>query len=256
MYPRLIALLLTLTLGACAGTPDDELDSLEADKTAAALYLEAKAALDAGDYETAIERLESLEGRFPFGRYAQQAQLDIAYAYYKYEEPESAVAAADRFIKLYPRHGRVDYAYYLRGVIKFSQVQGYFDNVANLDPAQRDPEAARQAFHYFSELVNRFPDSPYTEDAMERMVYLRNSLARSEIHAAEFYMKRGAYVAVANRARYVVERFSTTPSVEPALRLMIQAYEKLGLDDLAADARRVLAHNFSDTNEKNDQQNN
>lgn len=242
----LIPLLVILFLTGCASTPDDELDDVDADKTAAMLYTEAKDSLRAGDYETAITRLESLEARFPFGRYAQQAQLDIAYAYYKYDEPDSAVAAVDRFIKLYPRHQHVDYAYYLRGLVKFNQGRGAFDDLPGQDPAKRDPGAAKQAFQFFDELVTRFPNSIYAEDAVKRMRYLRNSLARYEIYVGEYYFKRGAFLAAANRGKYVLEYFQTTPSTPDALALMVKSYEKLQLPQLAADAKRVLDRNFPD----------
>ena len=235
--------LLLILLSACASTPEED-DFLEADKTAGALYEEAKAALSQEDYETAIQKLESLEARFPFGKYAQQAQLDMAYAYFKFEEPESAVASANRFIKLYPRHPHVDYAYYLKGLVKFEQGQSVFDVLQSQDPAKRDPEAARRSFQYFNELVSRFPASKYSIDAVERMKYLKNNLARHELHAAQHYMERNAYVAVVNRAKYIVENFQTTPVMPEALLLMADAYDKLRMHDLATDARRVYSLNY------------
>lgn len=238
-----------LALGGCASSGDKGLSREEEDKNAASLYLEAKQALDAGDYETSIQRLESLEARFPFGRYAQQAQLDIAYAYYRFDEPDSAIAAADRFIKLYPRHPKVDYAYYMKGVIKFNLTRSWFDRFPGQDPAKRDTDSARRSFQYFAELVQRFPNSAYAEDAVERMAYLRNNLARSEIFAAKHYMDRGAYVAALNRAKYVLERFQRTPSCADALVVSIQAYRKLNLNDLAEDTLRILELNFPNREE-------
>jgi outer membrane protein assembly factor BamD len=206
-------------------------------------YLEASSALKAGDYEQAIEYYEGLEARYPFGRYAMQAQLDIAYAYYLYDEPDSAIAAADRFIRLHPRSAYVDYAYYLKGIVNFKRSLGFFDRFLPTDPSQRDPGSALSSFKDFSELVRRFPDSKYAEDAQKRLIYLRNNLARYEIHVAGYYMDRKAYLAAANRGVYVVEKFERTPAVKPALEVMIEAYTKLGLDDLASDAQRVLALN-------------
>ncbi len=235
-----------LILPGCATTAEEEIE--QANKTAATLYNEAKSALNQEDYETAIQKLESLEARFPFGKYAQQAQLDIAYAYYKYEEPESAVAAADRFIRLYPRHPKVDYAYYLKGLVKFNQGHSVFDKISGTDPAKRDPDSARKSFLYFSQLVSRFPDSKYTPDAIERMKYLRNALARHELYAAQYYVKMGAYVAAANRAKYILQHFYMTPSTQDALQIMIDAYTQLGLPQLAADAQRVYDLNFPATN--------
>lgn len=244
-----LTLLFTLQIVACATT--DEQSFEDADKTGAALYEEAKSALSQEDYETAIQKLESLEARFPFGKYAQQAQLDMAFAYYKFEEPESAIASANRFIKLYPRHPHADYAYYLKGLVKFDQGQSMFDDITSQDPAQRDPEAATRSFQYFSELVKRYPNSKYAQDAIERMKYLRNSLARHELYAAQHYMNRRAYLAAANRAKFIIENFQTTPSTEDALLLMVDAYKKLRLDDLAADAQRVYDLNF-EKKESND----
>ena len=240
---NLILIISFLSLAACA-TTDDDTKRDDATKTAAALYYEAKAALESEDYETAIKRLESLEARFPFGKYAQQAQLDMAYAYYKYDEPESAVAAADRFIRLYPRHPKVDYAYYLKGLVKFSQGHSAFDKISHTDPAKRDPESARKAFLFFSQLVKRFPNSKYTPDALERLKYLRNNLARHELYAAEYYMKLGANVAAANRAKYILVNFEKTPYTKEALKIMVKAYKNLRLTQLASDAQRVYDLNF------------
>lgn len=226
-------------LTGCASTAENEFE-----QSARSLYQEAKASLDAGDYETAIQRLETLEARFPFGRFAQQAQLDMAYAYFKYNEAESAVATAERFIKLYPRHPNVDYAFYLKGLIMFTKGQGAFDFLDSQDPAKRDPESAKNAFRYFAELVERYPNSKYTRDAIERMRYLRNSLSRHEIYAARFYLKRKAWLAAATRAKYVIETFPNTPAVPEALSIMTRAYTKLGLNDLAADSLRVFKASY------------
>lgn len=210
------------------------------------LYEEAKQNLQNGNYDTAIDYYEKLESRYPFGILAQQAQLDIAYAYYKYDEPASAIAAADRFIKLNPRHPSVDYAYYLKGLVHFYQGKGFLDRFIPRDMSRRDQGAARQSFDAFSELVRRFPQSKYAEDAAQRMVYLRNTLAAHEIYVARYYMRRGAYVAAASRARYVVENYQRTPSVPEALVVMAEAYTIMGLDDLASDSIRVLRMNYPD----------
>lgn len=234
-----IAILLALG-GGCA-TQDKALGELS---SAARLYAEGRKALDEGYYEIAIEKFEQLETRYPFGEYAQQAQLDMAYAYYKSDNPASAVAAADRFIKTYPRHPHVDYAYYLRGLANFAVGGDFFDRLLKEDPAKRDPRPAREAFRYFAELVTRFPDSPYAADARARMLYLRNFLARHELHVARFYMRRGAYVAALNRGRTVLETYYQTPAVPEALALMSEAYDALGLAQLAAETRRVLELNY------------
>jgi outer membrane protein assembly factor BamD len=172
-----------------------------------------------------------------------QGQLDVAYAHYKAEEPEEAIAAADRFIKLYPQNPYVDYAYYLKGIVNYNRSVGFIDRFIPTDQSQRDPGSALDAFEDFAELVRRFPDSKYAEDARQRMLYLRSNLARNEVNVAEYYMRRGAYLAAANRAQYVIERFQRTAAVEDALEVMIEAYERLGKEQLAADARRVLELN-------------
>lgn len=236
-----VVMLATALFSGCAmfNKSEDNQDAWPASR----FYEEGQQAMSIGDYKRAVEYFENLVARHPFGVYAQQAQLDIAYAYYKFEEPESSIAAADQFIKLYPRHERVDYAYYIKGLARFPK-EDYFEQKFSLDPAQRDPRAVQESFQYFSELVQRFPASPYTADAAQRMIYLRNTLARGELYTAEFYMKKAAYVAAAGRAKYIIEHYDQTPSVPDALVLMAEAYDKLGVNDLAADARRVLALNF------------
>lgn len=208
------------------------------------LYDEAREALDTGNYQSAIEYYEKLDSRYPFGPYAQQGHMEIVYAYYKGDEPASAIAAADRFIKLHPRHPHVDYVYYIKGLTNFNQGRGVLQGILPTDDSQRDPGAARQAFQDFSELVQRFPDSEYAEDAAKRMLYLRNNLAKYELHVARYYMRRKAYIAAANRAKYVIENYQRTPSVPDALVLMANAYREMGLYDLAQDAVRVLEHNY------------
>lgn len=235
--------LLSLLIASCAMFSDD--DGKSEDWQAQRFYEEGKAALKTGDYQTAIKHFEDLESRFPFGPYAQQAQLELAYAYYKYEEPESAIAAADRFIKLYPRHEAVDYAYYLKGLARFPK-PGALDKWFNIDGAERDPGSSEQAFQFLSELVERFPQSKYAPDSLQRMVFLRNYLARYELATARYYFKRGAYIAAANRAKHLLERYPQAEAVPSALEIMANAYDRLNMKDLAADARRVLDLNRSD----------
>jgi len=237
----LVFVLLALSLSACSlfKSPGDNPEKWSAEK----YYEEANRALKSGDYKLAVERFEGLISHHPFGAYAQQAQLNIAYAYYKYDEADSAIAAADQFIKLYPRHPRVDYAYYIKGLARFPKPE-FLEEKFSLDLAQRDPRTLRESFQSFSELTQRFPNSPYAADAVQRMIYLRNALARGEMYAAEFYMQKGAYAAAANRAKYVVEHYDRTPSIPDALALMAEAYDRLGMPKLAQDARRILELNF------------
>jgi outer membrane protein assembly factor BamD len=236
-----LVVFLSLLIGSCGWFKDKE--DVTKNWNASKLYSEAAQELDDGNYKTAAEYYEKLESRYPFGRYAMQAQLDVAYAYYKAEEPEQALAAADRFIKLYPQNPYVDYAYYLKGIINYNRSVDFLDRYIPTDTSQRDPGSALDSFQDFGELVRRFPDSKYTPDAYQRMIHLRNNLAKNELHVARYYMKRGAYVAAANRASYVIEKYQRTSAVEDALEILIDAYKRLGEDTLAADAQRVLELN-------------
>jgi len=211
------------------------------------LYTTGKEALTEGNYPDAIRYYEILQARYPFGRYAQQAALETAYAYYQYDEPDDAISTLDRFIRTYPRHPFVDYAYYLKGLVNFYRTTSFLDRIIPSDPTRTDSAAARQAFQDFDELVRRFPESRYAEDARQRMIYLHNNLAAFEVNVADYYMRRGAFVAAAGRARYVVETFGRAPAVEDALAIMAEAYIELGLVDLAQDATRVLATNVPDS---------
>lgn len=238
----LSALLLVVVFSGCSLLPE-QIDPTK-NWSASKLYSEAKAALDQGDYETAIKYYESLEARYPFGRYAQQAALEAAYAYYKYDEPDSAIATVERFINTYPQHPHMDYAYYLKGLINFNRNSGLVERYLPHDPTQRDSAAARQSFNDFAELVKRFPNSKYAEDARQRMIYLRNNLAQYEVNVAKHYMRRDAYVAAVNRAKYVIEHYQQTPAVADALAILAEAYTKMGIQDLAADSLRVLELNY------------
>lgn len=236
----ILSLLLLLT--ACASIGKDETH----DWTVERFYEEAKDALENSEYERAIEMYTKLESRYPYGRFAQQAQLETIYAYYKSNEPSSAVAAADRFIKLHPRHANVDYAYYLRGLSTFDQGKGFLSGILPVNPSERDPSGVRESFGYFKDLITRFPNSRYTPDAIERMKELRNTLAFHEIQAAKYYLKRGTYLAAVNRAKYVLEHYQRSAAIPDALVIMVQTYRKMELNDLANDALRVLKLNHPD----------
>ena len=236
IWPLLFALLLN---GCSIFGEKDETKDWSQQK----LYNEASSELAAGGYDKAIEYYEKLESRYPFGKYAHQAQLDVAYAYYRAEEPESALAAADRFIKFHPGHPAVAYAYYLKGLTNFNRSLGLLSRFIPTDNSQRDPGAALDSYKDFEHVVKEFPDSDYAEDARKRMLYLRNNLARYEVHVARYYIKRGAFVAAAQRASYVIENYQRTPAVKGALEVMIDAYTRLGMPKLADDAKRVLALN-------------
>jgi outer membrane protein assembly factor BamD len=233
-----------LALAGCGLFGKDKKDDAARNWTVERLYQEAKGAMDAGYYSKAVQYYEFLETRFPFGVYGQQALLDLAYAYYKTEDFDSSISACDRFIRLYPQNAHVDYAYYLKGLGNFNRGKGMAERFLPIDLSQRDMNASLQSFRDFEELLKRYPDSRYAEDATRRMIYLRNVLAQHEVNVATYYMRRGAYVAAANRARYVVENFSRTPSTPDALVIMAKAYRVLEMEDLANDAVRVLEQNY------------
>ena len=207
-------------------------------------YKNAKEELDSGNYAGAVKAYEALEAKFPFGRYAQQAQLDIAYANYKGGETAQSVAAADRFMKLHPNHANYDYALYIKGLAHFKPDLGIFGDMLNLVPSERDPKALRESFEVFKDLVVRFPDSKYADDSRSRMAYLVNSLAKHDVAVARYYLNRGAYLAAVNRAENVMVRYPQAPANEGALVVTILAYEKMEMKDLAGASRRVLAKNF------------
>ena len=238
---RLALLLIITVLAGCATTADqqDDVSKWSANK----LYKEAKEATEVKDFLSAIDYLESLEGKYPFSAYTKQARLDLAYVHYLQGEAESAIAAADRFIKLHPQHPRVDYAYYLRGAALFEEYSGFFAETFKQDPAHRNVSGARRAYGYLAELIQRFPKSEYAGDAQQRLVHLRNRMAKYEIFVAHYYLKRDAFVAALNRGKYVLENFEQTPAVADALVVMVKAYRKMDMQDLADDTLRVLTLN-------------
>lgn len=246
---RSLAFLLTLWLTACNLFPERQED--QQDWSANKFYSEAKDKLNEGNYTGAVKLFEALESRYPYGRIAQQAQLEIAYAHYKNEEPASSITAADRFIKLYPNHENVDYAYYMRGLASFNDNWGMMGFLMKgplkQDMSERDSKASRESFENFKELVTRFPDSKYAADSRQRMAYLINAVAMGEIHTARYYMNRKAYVAAANRAQNAIKEYPRTPATEEALYIMIKAYEALEMYDLMDDAERVMRINFPDS---------
>lgn len=233
-------------VAGCANPFKKEED--RSDYTAEQYYQDAKARLDDEDYSQAIDLYQELESNYPYGKYTEQAQLDIIYAYYKNDNPEAALAAAQRFIRLHPTHKDVDYAYYMKGLVNYSADNTFLEALTRGESSpDRDPRATEAAYNSFAELVNRFPESRYAADARQRMAFLHNALAMHEIFVADFYMRRQAYVAVVNRAKYVLEEYPRTPAIEHALGLMMLAYERMGMTDLSGDSRRVLALNYPDS---------
>jgi len=236
------AIVCLLLLSGCGLMPEqiDETTSWSASK----LYAEARSEASSGNYEKAVKYFEKLEVRYPFGIYAQQAQMEIAYAYYRQNEQPLALAAIERFIKLHPNHPNVDYMYYLRGLVNFNDRIGLLQYFSKEDVTERDPKAAQDAFDAFKQLVTKFPDSKYTPDARIRMKYLVNALSQYEVHVANYYYRRGAYLAAANRAQLAVQKYPDAPASEEALLVMIRSYDRLGLTDLRDDANRVFQKNF------------
>ena len=212
----------------------------------AELYKSAQERIGRRRYQEAISELQAMERKYPFGEYSKAAQLSLIYAYYGDEEPESARATANRFIRLHPQHRNVDYAYYIKGLIDFPQPETMFQRIFYVDLSKRDISGARTSFNQFSLLTNRFPKSEYTPDALKRMEFLRNLLARHEIHVANYYFERQAFLAAANRGRYVVENFQRTPAVPDALAAMAQGYHMMNLNDLSQDSIDTLRANFPD----------
>ncbi len=233
---------LLLTLVACSSTPEDK--NVSADE----LYLQAMEGMEDHNFETAVKKFEKLQSRFPYGRYAQQAQMEIAYAYYKQGEPAPALSAIDRFLKQYPNNSHIDYMIYLKGLINFDEnLSGVINGLSRQDPSERDPKSVRESFEAFKELVTRFPESRYTPDARMRMQYLLNTLAGSDVHIASYYLRRGAYVAAVNRAKGVLIDYPQTPQTREALEIMVRAYDAMGLKQLRDDAQRVLDQNKNKT---------
>ena len=240
----LLSTLTVLGLTACGIFPASKTSQVEG-QTVEELYAQAKEQMDNANYEKAIKLFDTLQSRYPYGRYAQQAQLETAYAFYKDDEPDQALTTIERFIKQYPNNAYVDYAYYLKGLINFNEDLGLFGDVVQTDMSERDPRAARDSFDTFKELVTRFPNSKYTPDSRLRMQYLINTLARHEIRIAAYYLRRGAYVAAVNRANGVLTDFPQTWSARDALQIMVQAYDAMGMNELRDDTQRVLELNIT-----------
>ncbi len=238
---RLVLFVFALALIGCASVIDPSKDW-----TAERYYQEGKDQLEGANYQEAIKIFEQLLGRYPYGRYAEQAQLEIAYANYKYDEPALALAACDRFIRQYPTHPNVDYAYYLKGIVGFHGQRGFMNWIFGVDDDfhDRDAKGTRESYDSFKELVQRFPDSRYAADARAHMTFLFVVQARYEISVAEFYYDQGSYVAAVNRAKYALENFPRTPSTEDALGIQAKAYQKMGMKKLSDDTQRILARNF------------
>jgi outer membrane protein assembly factor BamD len=239
---------LLLALSGCGNRARDQLGDADA------LYERAKRASDGGNYRNATVYYEQLEARFPFTNAARQGQLDLMYAYYKNREPEAAIDQADQFIRENPAHPRVDYAYYIKGLVHFERNPNFLERWFSADLSQRPPADTRSSFQAFQTLVQRFPNSEYAEDARKRMVFLRNRLASYEVYVADYYLARGAYVGAINRARYAVENYDGAPQIRHALEIMAEAYRRLDMAELAADTDKILKENFANVNQVAEQE--
>ena len=238
-----VAILPLILIAGCSINPIDETRNWTPER----IYSAAQEELESKNYQKAVGYYEKLESRYPYGRYAQMAQIETAYAQWKDGNPEQALAAVDRFIKLHPESPNVDYAYYLKGRINFNEELGIMGYIAPKDMTERDPKAAQEAFDAFKELVTRYPDSKYAPDARLRMNYLVNALASAEVNVAEYYLRRGAYVAAVNRAQYAVVNYPKAPAIERALKVLVKAYDGMGVADLRDDARRTLDASYPGT---------
>jgi outer membrane protein assembly factor BamD len=237
---RILIISLVLGLTACASSGQEKIEKLATDE----LYTQAKTEFTKGNFSNAIKLYDELQAKFPYGDRAVQAQLDVAYAHYKQNEMSITIAACDEFISLHPSHPATDYAYYLKGLAQFREDAGILALIGQQDSTEREPKAAQDAFNTFNTLVKKYPSSQYAEDAKQRMAYLSHVLAAHELHVARYYKERRSYLAAANRGKYVLENFPLSPLREEALSIMIQSYQELGLNDLSADASRILKLNY------------
>lgn len=244
---RILPFAIVLTaLAACSSAPDDEEIKI-VNKGAEALYEDAKNSLQVGNFSQAAAALSALDSRYPFGPLSHQVQLDLIYAYYKSAKTAEALATIDRFLRLNPNHSDVDYAVYMRGLVNMAADANYFQDIVGIDRSDRDAKQARQAFADFKQLLQQHPNSKYAADARQRMIHIKNRLAKYELAVANYYMKRAAYVAAANRGQYVVEHFPDTAHVQSALELMVTCYEQLQLPELKNNAIQTLRLNFPDS---------
>ncbi|OWS68981.1 outer membrane protein assembly factor BamD [Polynucleobacter campilacus] len=241
----LLILTVALFLSGCAGS-DGQKDDTDI-WSEAKLYSEATEKLNDGDFVKCGKYFDKLEARFPFGPYSQQAQINTAYCYWKGQEQAQALVAIDRFIKLHQGSPSLDYAYYLRGLITFNDDLGWLGKFTGQDLSERDPQAAKDAFESFKIVAERFPNSKYAPDALDRMRYIVNSLAEADVLVARYYYQRGAYLASANRAQLVIRDYDRAPAVEEALYILYKSYQKLGMADLSNDTARVFKLNFPDS---------
>lgn len=230
-------------LVGCSGTNEKEIEKVP-DKSAQALFADARESLDNGLYQKAIQILSAIDSRFPYGPISHQVQLDLIYAYYKSGDAAQGIALTDRFLRLNPTHANLDYVYYMRALINIATQENLFQDLAGIDRSDRDPTAARDAFKDLKNILEKYPESKYAADSRQRMIGIKSRLAKYELAVARYYLKREAYVSSANRGKYIVEYFSPSPETEQALEIMVICYDKLGLEELRINAKQVLAANY------------
>jgi outer membrane protein assembly factor BamD len=243
LFSAIIAIVAVLSLTACSSVEDEQRKLVE-NQGASALYKEAKRSMDVGNFSAAAQILSTIDSKFPFGPLSHQVQLDLIYSYYKTGDIEQTLATIDRFVRLNPNHADVEYALYMRGVTNMEQDNNLFEEVFGVDRSDRDPSKSKEAFEDFRRLLEKHPESKYASDAKQRMLHIKNRLAKYEIAVGRFYMRREAWVAAANRGRYVLEYFPDTEQVQPALEIMVASYNELGLDELKNNAIKTLKLNY------------
>tara|TARA_B110000211_G_scaffold234898_1_gene307193 strand:+ start:6497 stop:7261 length:765 start_codon:yes stop_codon:yes gene_type:complete len=243
MTIKIMCLALVLAITGCSGTNEKDIQKVP-DKSAQALFSDARQSLDNGLYQKAIQILSAIDSRFPYGPISHQVQLDLIYAYYKSGNAAQGLALTDRFLRLNPSHANIDYVYYMRALINVATQENLFQNLAGIDRSDRDPTAAREAFKDLKTLLEKYPESKYAADSRQRMIAIKSRLAKYELSVARYYLKREAYVSAANRGKYIVEYFSPSAETEEALEIMVFCYDKLGLTDLQVNAKQVLAANY------------
>lgn len=245
-------LLILLLLPGCSTVSglfdgdDEDAEIVSDDVPARILYQKANGEMASNRYADAIESYSLLESRYPFGMYAQQAQIELIYLYYRQSDMDSCIASAERFIKNNPQHPSIAYAYYMRALANFDKSKTLLNFILPRDPSEKDPAPLLESFETFKTLIRMFPDTEYADDAKQRMIYLRNELAEHELTVADFYMRRGAYLAAANRATYVMEKYQGAPAMPQAVYMLELAYRQLEINDLAYDTRKVYAANYLD----------
>lgn len=242
--PLVVGAMISLT--GCSSS-DNEEQVVLANMGAQQLYEKAKTSMEAGNFSNAAATLSALDSRYPFGPLSHQVQLDLIYSYYKSGKTEETLATVDRFIRLNPNHSDIDYAFYMRGLTNMESDSNLFQELMNIDRADRDPAKSREAFNDFRRLIQQYPNSKYAADARKRMLHIKERLARYEIAIARFYMRREAFVAAANRGRYVIEHFPDSTQVQQALEIMVSSYDQLGLEELRQNAMKTLKLNYPDS---------